>query len=361
MTGTSSFGAKLTFANSLTVTDTGITVDGGEVSADDVVASGNCPIGTGTGVTAGSVDCDGTLDITGDLVVSSGGVSCTSVTANGKINVISGTVDMTGAVTTPGVTASAVTVANGGLVVNPATTVTGSMSTTGTITAETHTTVATTGLYVNTMDVYGRVQADDVETFNSNTVCQGDMTVNAASGNYNIGSTSHTSDRRLKKDIVSMPTADALSRIERLSGVLYHWNSTAWSSRQGFSRPDSHEHVGVIAQELQAVLPEAVVEKVNAEGVPTLYVDYSSVVALLIAAEKEMDVITKDCMVLSPDEQALVKQIDVLRSTCAAQLERIETQSLILPRLRQDRAALEARRDELLMRKQVLTHANSAR
>lgn len=77
------------------------------------------------------------------------------------------------------------------------------------------------------------------------------------------------SDRRLKTDIV--PIADAVKKVQSISGVTY---TRADTGRKG---------TGVIAQDVQAVLPEAVVD---AGG--TLSVAYGNMVGLLIEAIKEL-------------------------------------------------------------------------
>lgn len=84
-----------------------------------------------------------------------------------------------------------------------------------------------------------------------------------------IGNVTAYSDIRLKKDIRVIP--DALAKVEQLSGVTYE-------------RIDSGERqVGVIAQEVQKVLPEAVIQ-----GEEYLSVAYGNMVGLLIEAVKEL-------------------------------------------------------------------------
>ena len=84
----------------------------------------------------------------------------------------------------------------------------------------------------------------------------------------------YSSDRRLKDDI--NPIADALAKVNRLSGNTYIWNEK--SNRCG------NDDVGVIAQEVQEVLPEAVVERENGY----LAVDYQKLVPLLVEAIKDL-------------------------------------------------------------------------
>jgi hypothetical protein len=80
------------------------------------------------------------------------------------------------------------------------------------------------------------------------------------------------SDARLKNIQGKIPNACQI--IDKLNGYYYTWKSGADQSRQ----------VGVIAQEVEAVLPELVKE--TPQGVKT--VDYSKLTAVLIEANKEL-------------------------------------------------------------------------
>ena len=81
------------------------------------------------------------------------------------------------------------------------------------------------------------------------------------------------SDARLKKNVVTLE--GALDKIDAIRGVHYHWIDAAQSeSRQ----------VGVIAQEIQAVYPELVMEGGNG----FLSVDYPKLTAVLIESIKEL-------------------------------------------------------------------------
>lgn len=78
-----------------------------------------------------------------------------------------------------------------------------------------------------------------------------------------------SSDLRLKSEIT--PIADALAKVLALTGVTYRLDG----------QPD--RQMGLIAQEVQAVAPEAVVE---AEGV--LRLAYGNLVSLLVEAIKDL-------------------------------------------------------------------------
>ncbi len=81
-----------------------------------------------------------------------------------------------------------------------------------------------------------------------------------------------TSDARVKRDIVTID--GALGLVERMRGVRY--------TRSDMD--DGRMHVGVIAQELREVLPEAVIE--GADGL--LSVDYGAIGPVLIEAVKAL-------------------------------------------------------------------------
>jgi adhesin HecA-like repeat protein len=86
------------------------------------------------------------------------------------------------------------------------------------------------------------------------------------------------SDSRLKTDI--KPISNALDKVSKISGVEFYWNSEA----QKIYPERIHQDVGVIAQEVQEVMPEIVSERDNGY----LAVKYEKLVPLLIEAIKEL-------------------------------------------------------------------------
>ena len=88
------------------------------------------------------------------------------------------------------------------------------------------------------------------------------------------------SDERLKTNI--KPLENALDKVLQLSGFTYTFNETAGSL--GFNTEDTH--VGVSAQQVQAVLPEAV--KPAPVSGDYITVQYEKIVPLLIEAIKEL-------------------------------------------------------------------------
>jgi hypothetical protein len=87
----------------------------------------------------------------------------------------------------------------------------------------------------------------------------------------------YTSDERLKENI--QPIQNALSKVETISGNEYDW-------KEGFEEIHTKKgnDIGVIAQEIQKILPQAVIERDNGY----LGVNYEKIIPLLIEAIKEL-------------------------------------------------------------------------
>jgi hypothetical protein len=105
--------------------------------------------------------------------------------------------------------------------------------------------------------------------------------------------TAYYSDRRLKDIISTIPSS--LEKVNLLSGIIYKNNQVAKS----FGYDSEEEQVGVIAQEVEAVLPQAIRpapfdaglvdgKQVSVSGENYLTVQYEKLVPLLIEAIKEL-------------------------------------------------------------------------
>jgi hypothetical protein len=102
--------------------------------------------------------------------------------------------------------------------------------------------------------------------------------------------TAFASDARLKTNIVSIP--QALDKVKSINGVTYNWNEIAAQ----FGVGDSSEHAGVLAQEIQSVLPQVVkqapfdtaADGSSKSGEHYLTVQYDKIIPLLIEAIKEL-------------------------------------------------------------------------
>ena len=100
-------------------------------------------------------------------------------------------------------------------------------------------------------------------------------------GNGNFNDVNIRSDRRLKKNFVNI--SGALDKVSQLCAYTY-------DKKQSISSNDYSTHeVGLIAQDVQLVLPEAVTEVVNpVDNLNVLTISNSGVNALLVEAIKEL-------------------------------------------------------------------------
>jgi len=85
------------------------------------------------------------------------------------------------------------------------------------------------------------------------------------------GTVLQSSDERLKENIY--PLDNAVDRVSAIDGVYFNWNDK------------KERNVGVLAQQVQKVLPEVVSEDNNGY----LNVDYGGIVPLLLEAIKELE------------------------------------------------------------------------
>tara|TARA_B100000686_G_scaffold303961_1_gene341196 strand:+ start:6 stop:2156 length:2151 start_codon:yes stop_codon:yes gene_type:complete len=89
-----------------------------------------------------------------------------------------------------------------------------------------------------------------------------------------------TSDKRLKENI--KPLDNALDKINKISGVEFDWKVLTEKDKETIHGNEGHD-VGVIAQEIEEVLPEVVTTRDNGYKA----VKYEKIVPLLIEAIKE--------------------------------------------------------------------------
>ncbi|MBL4752563.1 MAG: tail fiber domain-containing protein [Flavobacteriales bacterium] len=142
-----------------------------------------------------------------------------------------------------------------------------------------------------------------------------------------------TSDVRLKKEIT--PLTDALAKVMALRGVTYKWKDEKELLESNI--PVSHVNaltmsqeveLGVIAQEVEAVVPELV--NTDIDGYKA--VSYSKISALLIEALKEQQKIIQQQKEDLKDQESridvLEKRLSVVYSALNLQKETIEEQPL---------------------------------
>jgi hypothetical protein len=141
-------------------------------------------------------------------------------------------------------------------------------------------------------DTNGIIQTGNSElrlrTSNSNSLS---AYLNGSTWNVTGDVVAYASDRRLKENIKTIP--DAIEKISSLSGVTFDWNQT--SEKAGFVPKRKHNEIGVLAQEVQAVIPQAIefapfdrgIDGSSLSGENYLTVKYEKIVPLLIQGIKE--------------------------------------------------------------------------
>ena len=98
------------------------------------------------------------------------------------------------------------------------------------------------------------------------------LTFNPSTGDLTVGgNVTANSDLNLKEDIVTIP--DALQKVRDMRGVSFSW------------KENGRKSIGVVAQEVEKVLPELVNET---DGVKS--VAYGNIIGLLIEAIKEQQI-----------------------------------------------------------------------
>jgi len=97
-----------------------------------------------------------------------------------------------------------------------------------------------------------------------------ELTYNPSTGTLSATVMSSTSDERLKDNILTI--AGALEKVDQLRGVTFTWKNNGLNS------------MGLVAQETEVVLPEAVITK--EDGIKTI--NYDSIIGVLVEAIKEL-------------------------------------------------------------------------
>jgi hypothetical protein len=226
-------------------------------------------VATNNGLTGGTITTTGTIGLTGQALAlhnlatngviartGAGTVAARTITASTGISVSNGDgVSGNPTITNTGVTSN---VAGTGVSVSGAT---------GAVTISIGQAVATTSL----VQFGGIAVGTGVTAVTDEIKAKGEITAFA------------TSDARLKENVT--PIADALNKLDAIRGVHFDWTAEHIEKRGGEDGYFVRKHdVGVIAQEVESVLPEAVVDRDDGYKA----VRYEKLVPLLIEAIKEL-------------------------------------------------------------------------
>jgi hypothetical protein len=122
-------------------------------------------------------------------------------------------------------------------------------------------------------------------------------------GTIGNNTTLYHSDARWKTDIETIP--DALQKVTALRGVNFRWRQDEYADMNF----PAGKHLGVIAQEVESVLPELV--NTAEDGYKS--VEYANLTPLLIEAIKELDQKTQEIEKLKIQMAKLQKQLEELQ------------------------------------------------
>jgi hypothetical protein len=119
-------------------------------------------------------------------------------------------------------------------------------------------------------------------SFGSNQTPYAHSTLNYASGTLSATDFAATSDARLKDVMGNVD--NATNKLVNINGVYYRWNDLAKQLGYDEQRGDRDE-VGLLAQEVEAILPQAV----YADEAGYLRISYDRLVPVLVEAIKELN------------------------------------------------------------------------
>lgn len=124
-----------------------------------------------------------------------------------------------------------------------------------------------------------------------------------------------TSDARLKKNFASVE--NALEKVQMISGMYYDWRVSEFPN-MGF---EEGRQIGVIAQEIEKVLPEVV----TTDETGFKSVEYGHIVPLLIEAVKEQQAIIDGQQAEISAMKGMKNELDVLKASVELLSEHIKT------------------------------------
>jgi len=254
---------KTTFSSTVKISDSKSTQSTSTTTGSLVVNGGvgigkNLNIGGNTNI-SGALTVGGTVTISGETTFNTGIVPDTDLGAYVGTSSKRFSEAYFGNIKIAVTDDNTIDTSTGNLILNPASdlvSITANTAITGSLTINSGTTITSGGLSVT-----------GNSTVVGNLAITGDLTVTGDITAF------YTSDQRLKDNIAAIE--DSLAKVLSISGNTYTWNEK--SGKEGAD-------VGVIAQEVLEVLPEAITTRGNGY----LAVDYQKLVPLLVEAIKEL-------------------------------------------------------------------------
>jgi hypothetical protein len=294
-------GSSFVIGGFATIATSGIQFSRGYFPAGFTVSGGAMYVANGLSVLSGGISVGSAVTVAqGGVRVIQNGVS---VSADG---VVADALSVIGGINMPA--SGGMTVSSGVLVSLGGLTVTGGVSVAGIMLVPAGVTVGAADMTAGALSVTGTVVAQSIEvsdTLNYNTAVVFSLSganvalttayagsqlsvfggMRASGGFYVKGSVRFTScvtqsgsDRRLKTNII--PIQHALKKVSNLNGVYFNWVSDSGTSVD----LETKRQVGIIAQELERILPEVVHQQNE-----YLAVEYKALVPLVIEAIHELE------------------------------------------------------------------------
>jgi len=330
-------GGQTIYTNGLNIVNGGLSIRNNGIAVSGGISVNSYGIAVTSGITINTgglkllqggmqIYAGGVSIYSGGLKISGGGLSLTStgIAVTGGVTINSGGLKLSGGLTVNSlglyITSGGLTVATGGIVVTSGLSINSlgahiagglSISTSGGIITG-GLTVHDTGLVVSA----GGISVTGGGTISGGvTVTSGDIVATSSimtvaslyvlSGLTVGGAVQQTtpsfivaSDRRLKTNI--QPLDNALHKLSKIKGVYFNWRN----ENDDYEHHNMDREIGVIAQDIQDILPEAVNEFDN----KYLGVDYKSLIPLLIQSINELQSNNKK------NEQIYKHQIHILNN-----------------------------------------------
>jgi hypothetical protein len=289
-------------------------------TAYDAKTTGQILVGNNTDLLSVAVSGDATLAANGALTIAATSVE-NSMLADDAVGVdelaanavVNASVDASAAIATSKLSGAVTSIASHGLAATATSTDAANLS--GTLAAARMAAAQTaiTSVYNTSLKVGSEASQEyvDFSTSNEVNVMIEDterFSVKATGvdviGTVSLSGVEHVSDQRYKKNIT--PVTGALEKLSKLNPVNYDWRKDEFKER-GFS---DKKQWGFIAQEIEKVMPELVVEAKNGY----LSLNYNGVIPLLTKAmqeqQTEMENQQKEIDQLKAQLQSIMKMLD---------------------------------------------------